>query len=185
MGNGHADAVAEAGANAHPRPSAAEAAKVANNIIVARAVCLLAAKLLLQWPRLRFDGVEFSAPDRVCQPAAVFAQHNWQFFSGCWCCAVCRKGARSFAGPGPGKCLGPSQLDIDKAERSAHKPALFHVSDGSDCYLCLCSGAVLHTGALSRIGSGRCLGLFSRRSRAIFNDHVRMLPAERHGSADC
>eukprot|EP00959_Pyramimonas_sp_CCMP1952_P278112 5813895-Pyramimonas_sp.AAC.1 len=74
-----------------------------------------------------------------------------------WRCTVCRKGSRSEAKPGPGKCVGSAQPDLDAAESNAHVPALFHVSDGSDCFLCVKCGAFLHHGVLAKSNlANRC-----------------------------
>jgi len=92
VGNDAADEAAKAGLAAHPQATDEQQFDLAKKIRVAKAVCLLAARLLPLWPRLDLSGVELAkAPGKNAAKKVGTELHEWEWCRSYWRCSVCLK----------------------------------------------------------------------------------------------
>ena len=107
-----------------------------HNVAVARAVGVLAAKLLPLWPALRLEeGVERTKPPAREKPDV--APHRWIFTSKFWRCEGCLKVSWSCGKPAEGNCRGLHKLDPQVFARLQHRCVSLECSDGATLVVCL------------------------------------------------
>lgn len=152
----------------HPAPDGELRDQLNHHIIVSKAVCRLAAKLLPKWPRLDLTGVTLTKKGgKKAGPTASTLQHEWEWCRSYWRCGVCLRvrrkedpvfgagGAVIASRPSPEGCSGTAPDEIRNVSAHGHRLISFQCSDDSPLFMCVTCKAISTLGPLALL-SNQC-----------------------------